>query len=206
MNKLKSKNTGLFIKYQILLACNILIFTLLFNYVGSIYKEIVYKTSIFPLQNLTEKSAVKLQDSIKTALKNSQFQYVLPRYGVFFYVDNYTAKIPFITVDPNSSIKKIQDIPSDEFYSLMTKTHKKDVCFVLNTVNISKTSDIYKSLYQNKEINKKNNYISCPLYLEDSLVGYIGGVNTQANTSLFVDVLPIKNAATLTEDLLLTDL
>ena len=203
MNKIKNNSIILFLRYQLSIGLSTLFFLLLFKYIGGIYTALTYKD--LALANLNEKSALAIQKNIKTSLINSRFNNVLSRYGVFFYVDDFEKRIAFINSDSRPSPNKALTINKDSFYKEMLANHKEDICFVKNTKDIPSSSGIYGNLYSKGDIKLENFYVSCPIYLEDSLVGYIGGLYNQTKEPVFIDVLPIKDGATLIEGVLLKD-
>lgn len=201
MNKIKNNSIILLLRYQLPIGLSTLFFLLLFNYVGGIYTALTYKD--LSLANLNEKSALAIQKNIKTSLISSQFNNVLYRYGVFFYVDDFEKRIAFINSDSRASSNKALTINKDSFYKEMLANHKEDICFVRNTKDIPSSSGIYGNLYSKGDIKLENFYVSCPIYLEDSLVGYIGGLYNQTKEPMFIDMIPIKHGATLIEEALL---
>lgn len=203
MNKIKNNSIVLLLKYQLPIGLSTLFFILLFKYVGGIYTALNYKD--LSLANLNEKSALAIQKKIETSLINSHFNNILFRYGVFFYVDDFEKRIAFINSDSRSFPNKALTINKDSFYKEMLANHKEDICFVKNTKDIPISSGIYGNLYSKGDIKLENFYVSCPIYLEDSLVGYIGGLYKQTKEPIFIDMIPIKDGATLIEGVLLKD-
>ncbi len=201
MNKIKNNSIILLLKYQLPIGLSTLFFILLFKYVGGIYTALNYKD--LSLANLNEKSALAIQKKIKTSLISSHFNNVLFRYGVFFYVDDFEKRIAFINSDSIPFPNKALTINKDSFYKEMLANHKEDICFVKNTKDIPTSNGIYGNPYSKEDIKLENFYVSCPIYLEDSLVGYIGGLYKQTKEPIFIDMIPIKDGATLIEGVLL---
>lgn len=194
----------LLFKLQLYISLNTLFFMLLFKHLGSIYTSLVLNPSTQILQDIDETSVVKLQSTIRKTLIDQSFDSVLYKYSIFFYLDDFSKRVSFLNYPVENKVNnKSQIIKHDVFYEEMLTNHKEDICFVKNTTLIPKSSDIYVRLKIKGDITQQNYYISCPLFLNNSLVGYLGGLYKNTSLPIYVSILPIKNAATVIESVLL---
>lgn len=172
-------------------------FYLLFIHIENIYSNLTSVSSLETLNNLTEGKAKEIEHTTQTILKNTK---TFNKSFMFFYLDNYTKRKVFTGKGSLVSSSTIEDISSDIFYKKMLNQHLKDKCYIENTLTIEKESMIYSSLKKSDELKRNLNYISCPIFIEGTLLGYIGGMNNTFKYPISYSLLDLENAALLIEN------
>lgn len=118
----------------------------------------------------------------------------LYRYYVFFYTDEYRYREVYITRSSTALQNPRQEV-TEEFYVRLLNYHKNGNCYSAKTSDIDPISVVYKNLEGINEVSDNIFYISCPIYVGDTLVGYIGGLSKNTDDILVSEYLTLKNAA-----------
>ena len=190
MNKSTTYN---FIKSQLLIFINVLFISILFQYIYNIYDTL--SVPLNSLNNLTVEDALAIETLIKTDLNSPLIGEELNRSFVFFYLNNYTTRKVFTSKLDALPSNISPNIPEDPFYTLMLQYHENDICLVTATSNINKSSGIYKTLSENGEIAPDTFYFSCPIYIDNILIGYVAGLNFNSVGQVSVGTSSVKNTA-----------
>lgn len=198
MNLCKSINKKLyFIKPFLFVGLNVLFFFLLFSQIQYTYNNIKVNYHLNILDKVTRIEAVKIQKNIKRALTENNLSDFLYRYSVFFYTDDYENRNLFLNSTNLYNVTKIVDINEGSFYQEMLNAHLQELCFIKNTQGLDKNSSIYKSLAEKYDIAVNKFYVSCPIYIEQNLIGYLGGIYIQkdgGSEASQINLLPIKKS------------
>jgi len=192
-----------FIASQLITGATVLFYVLLFRHLGNIYTAL-NSNELGALENLTEEKAELIQKRISETLDKDSIERSLYRYFVFFYLDNYTEREVFISKSDVALSNPNQPTDNDPFYVDMLTYHTNNICFLKNTTDISKSSVVYKNLESNNEISPDIFYLSCPIFVNDTLVGYIGGLNNKKDGSISVETAAVRNAAAFVTNILET--
>jgi len=191
----------LFIKLQLFIGFNLLFFIVLFHLLNTLYSNVLRDSSDNILKDINKTTASELRSTVNHTLSAPSFKNVLYNYSVFFYLDDYSKRLSFFNYPAQTlPSPKLQVIKYDSFQQEMSLNHKKDLCFVKNTTTISQSSALYLALNSTKDIKEDTYYISCPLIVNDLIVGYLAGLHKSTPKLLYIPILPIKNAATLIEN------
>jgi hypothetical protein len=183
------------------------IFFLFFIQLEDIY-SFVKLQQFNTISNLTKKDITDIQKDIFSELYKDSLNKYLYRYSVFFYLDNYKTRALFLNSDSHYSIPKNINTDSDLFYKEMLVSHKANLCFIKLTKDLDKNSYIYRSLLIKKDISYNKFYVSCPIFIEQTLVGYLGGIyiiNGKHPSASSIDLNPIKKAADSIKNIILSN-
>ena len=186
---------------QLLTAATILFYTLLFRHLGNIYSAIFVRPTS-ALDNLTEEKAEEIKMETETSLTQTSLNQNLYRYFVFFYLDDYTTRQVFLSGSEIPLSQPKVSINGDVFYTEMLTYHLNDVCYIRNTVNISESSVVRTNLSKTNEIQPNIFYVSCPIYVNDTLVGYIGGLNRKDDGSISIETSGVRNSSKTIQNIL----
>lgn len=190
-----------FFKEQFLIGLNVLFYLLLFQGVSTIYNALTERNTS-NLTNITEEQAVNIEAVVQDQLNNPVVSAKLQRSFVFFYLDNYQKRVFFTAKEGVSVKQEVQEIAGDPFYELMLNYHFNDICLVRETININPNSVVYTRFKETGELKPAFYYVSCPIYINDELVGYIGGINNNEEGSISVETSTVRNTATNIEEIL----
>lgn len=190
-----------FFKEQFLIGLNVLFYLLLFQEVGTLYNALT-KRNTSNLTNITQEQAVNIEAVVQDQLNNPVVSAKLQRSFVFFYLEDYQKRVLFTAKEGVSVKQEVQNITGDPFYELMLNYHFNDICFIRETINIDPESVLYNRFKETGELQPAFYYVSCPLYINDELIGYIGGIDNNEEGSISVETSTVKNTATNIEKIL----
>lgn len=189
-----------FLREQLYIGLSVLLFVVLFNKLSGVYNALF--NSFEGLNNISEEQAITIEKVVQDQLGNPVISNKLQRSFVFFYLNNYNSRVLFTAKEGVTVANKEQIIDGDPFYELMLNYHLNDICFVRETININPESLVYNRFQETGELRPGFYYVSCPLYIEDTLIGYIGGINNNTEGSISVETSIVKNTATNIEQVL----
>lgn len=177
------------LKLEALIVINVFIVVFLFDR----FKQIITTfNNSNTLNNITKEEALKIEESVQYSLEETKQKSSLERASVFFYTNNYNSRTLFSS--NNNITKETQSVSSDSFYSTMLSYHQNGLCYIKNTELISQTSDLYSILSSRNEIQENLFYISCPIYSDNVLLGYLGGLSDSKDSLVAVDTTSILYA------------
>lgn len=188
---------------QLITFGSVLFYVLLFRHVGNIINAVFYTDSDYgALETLTEEKAESIKEEVAVTLNEKSIQRSLYRYFVFFYLDEFTKRQVFISESGVPLSRPVQETDGDPFYISMLTYHLNGVCFLQNTTDISKNSIVHQNFSKTNEIDPNIFYLSCPIFLNDTLVGYIGGLNNKEDGSISVETAAVRSAAKSVQNIL----
>ena len=94
--------------------------------------------------------------------------------GVFVYADDYNRRDVFLNLR-DTEIAPI-NISNDVGYQKALSYHKYDLCYVENTLDLDKTSELYRLLKEIGYAEPESKYVSCPIFHDMILKGYVSMV------------------------------
>ena len=134
-------------------------------------------------KEITEEVANSIQDLVLAEIRYNNTEPV----AFFFYQDDYTSRVRF---ESNSVVTNpsINDISTDPEYSRMLNYHLRGVCYQQSIDDINKSSELYTAfLALDLNPDFPSYYTSCPVFVENTLVGYLGSffaLDTPARPSI----------------------
>jgi len=140
--------------------------------------------------DINEESIATLESTIKLSKIPSIVSDSFHRLGIFAYIDNYSQKYLLAGTNLEGTSNPSMVI-GDVFYEEAYRYHKHKLCFVMHTIDIPTSSKIYTLLKDYDEIFQDSYIASCPIYLNDKLIGYVGSVFAIKNR-LFNEVQALK--------------
>lgn len=127
------------------------------------------------------------------------------RTAIFLYTPDYSERVflysHHVTVDPS-----IETYPTfgDPAFEDALQFHKADLCYVVNSTRLTKDSLMHIVIDQWEDIDIETSvyYLSCPIYIDGVLAGYVGSVIDleEKGHGLIEDVLLIQLLADKVED------
>lgn len=115
----------------------------------------------------------------------------------FTYIENYTKRVLYSSANDSNSIP--QPVFDDPEYYLAYNFHMQDVCYVKRVSFIDQTSNLYPLLIDfldnDLELAKSSFYISCPVFAEDILLGYVSAVVINSTNGVVADMNLIQYIA-----------
>lgn len=98
--------------------------------------------------------------------------------GVFLYQDDFNTREKF---EANTFVNSpvITDLKLDPEYNRMIDFHQNNICYQQNGQEIDKTSKLYEALLSRPNlIVEESYYTSCPIFVNNKLIGYLGSFYT----------------------------
>ncbi len=137
-----------------------------------IIKHIVFKSSIEITQETIDKTAFELQNTIIPMLVS---RHIENKVSIFIYFDDYT-KRKLLTSSVNILNPVVETVQEDPFFKRNILYHQYDRCNLTPTVDIPKDSEFYSVLKKLDYMKEGVYYISCPFFIDHTLIGYVSGV------------------------------
>lgn len=190
-----------FLKTQLYIGCSVLFFNIVFNLCSNLL------SSSLSLQNINKTSSSNIYKTIHKDLIKNITSKTLSDSFVFFYLDDYSSLQLFTSSNTNTTSSLIPNISKDPFYSSMLNFHKNNLCYVSRTIDIPNDSHIKKDILKEKEDSLYTLYISCPIFIDNILIGYVGGLNygNVKQTAMYIEISTVQNTAKNIETLLLNN-
>lgn len=200
-----------FLKFQAFISSNALVLVLvvlvglLSRPIFSLYDNLTIKNQkSYFLDNITKKNVLSLETFIKNELNYYLKDTIVSQAFVFFYLDNYNKRTVFTSkTEESAPVHNTINISKELFYQEMLNYHKNSLCFVKTTEEVYKNY-LSSSFIPENEQSPNSFYISCPIFLNSTLIGYIGTITKKPielkqlpdNTnSVFILTNEIKNSA-----------
>jgi hypothetical protein len=92
---------------------------------------------------------------------------------LFIYYSNYERRIYF--VKPDGLVNPDEAIDDDEFFSEALLYHRANLCMTKETIDLPPSS-LRDALIINDALVEGAWYISCPIFIQDRLIGYVSVV------------------------------
>lgn len=165
----KNKITAImYTKYFIIIFLFTFISQFIINKVPSLYKN---------TSELLSKSTLSFEDvkKINYLIEKEIFSVKQDTIAIFFYNNDYNSRSTFSS-DSIVSNTIINDVLKDPEYSRALEYHKVNECYQQSLKDMDKSSSLYEAIDNlNISLTEENGYYSsCPIYVEDQLVGYVG--------------------------------
>lgn len=108
----------------------------------------------------------------------------------FMYTDNYTQRLLYTSANKSELTPK--NVFEDAVYELAYKFHEQDICYVKKSLNLSPSSGLTPIIedFLNNDPDLINNsfYISCPVFTNGTLLGYVSAVTVKSTNGVVADV------------------
>lgn len=189
----------LIIKELLLISTITVFWILLIGHFKNIYKSFNERSV---LNNIDEEKALIVKDLLTNSFNNTSVRNSLYKYFMFFYTKEYTERAVYLSSDKDFPGVDKQIIEDDPFYVNLLNYHKNDSCFAIRTADINKESVVYSSLLKTIEIGEHTFYISCPIYVNNILIGYIGALYNGESSLVSISINIIRNTASNIENVL----
>ena len=117
--------------------------------------------------------------NITNTLIPSILSHNFDRTGIFIYNSDYSYRYFLYSqhVVVNSAVPK-WPTKGDTVFEEALEYHKANLCYIKRSTDLPSDSLMYSVIteWQDIEISPNVFYISCPLFIENTLIGYIGSV------------------------------
>lgn len=165
----KNKITaGMYTKYFIIIFLFTFVSQFIINKAPSLYKntsELLFKST------LSIEDVKRINYLVEKEISSAKQDTI----AIFFYSNDYSSRSTFSS-DSVVSNTVIDEVSEDSEYSRALEYHKVNECYQQSLKDMNKSSSLYEAVDNlNIGLTTENGYYSsCPIYVEDKLVGYIG--------------------------------